>query len=107
MTIYRLTGSRELNVKALVGAFNQEKASEGASPMDCLQVCSSIHNPTRLHGCTVNLRIAAPSREISMRFIVTDGQLVVTSSQPDKGGGRIFSFGITAFTCGKIYICKE
>ena len=81
-------------MKALVGAFNQEKASEGASPMDCLQVCSSIHNPTRLHGCTVNLRIAAPSREISMRFIVTDGQLVVTSSQPDKGGGRIFYFRI-------------
>ena len=59
------------------------------------------------HGCTVNLRIAAPSREISMRFIVTDGQLVVTSSHPDKGGGRILTFRITAFTCGKIYICKE
>ena len=30
MSIYRLTGSRELNVKALVGAFNQEKALVGA-----------------------------------------------------------------------------
>ena len=30
MSIYRLTGSRELNVKALVGTFNQEKALVGA-----------------------------------------------------------------------------
>ena len=30
MSIYRLTGSRELNVKAVVAAFNQEKALVGA-----------------------------------------------------------------------------
>ena len=30
MSIYLPTGSRELNVKALVGAFNQEKALVGA-----------------------------------------------------------------------------
>ena len=48
MSIYRLTGSRELNVKALVGAFNQEKALVGAFSVIVQPVVEPMEHYTAL-----------------------------------------------------------
>ena len=48
MSIYRLTGSRELNVKALVGAFNQEKALVGAFSVIVQPVLEPMEHYTAL-----------------------------------------------------------
>ena len=74
MSIYRLTGSRELNVKAVVAAFNQEKALVGAFSVIVQLQRLIVYSTIQTRNPFVSLTAEEPSNaQVSQRKLKGPG----------------------------------